>query len=349
MSAQGATQISKAKLDVGIVGLGKMGILHAGIVNSLSNGRVKAICEKEGMIVKAAKKILPNIPFYESVEEMLSQETLDAVFITTPIQTHVSIVKTILDSNENVGLFVEKPLAANGDDAREIAQLASDKDIINIVGLQKRFSPVFQRAKLLLESGSIGDLQFFKGYNYVSDIFREGEGWRFRKGSGGALLDLGPHILDLLLWYLGELRPLSAVQRSFYSSEVEDYVHVVLETPSGVLGTVDVSWSIRGYRLPEIIIEIHGTNGAMVVTDDYVRIQTDAQAKGAVAREAQTIQKTSLDSSVEFLLADPEFTIEDKYFLESVGSKKAAQPDFRTAANLNQMIDLLHQMAEKGS
>ncbi len=328
-------------LRVGIVGFGKMGVLHAGIVNALSNGKVAAICETEGMIVKAARKVLPRISFYQDVSEMVTQEDLEAVFITSPIQTHLPIIQTILEKRNTTGLFVEKPLAATREEAMEIAKAASGLGIANMVGLQKRFSPVFQRAKQLLEGGAIGEVQFFRCYSYVSDIFRRGEGWRFKKGAGGALLDLGPHAVDILLWYLGDLKPISAVSRSFYSSEVEDYVHCILETESGIVGNLDVCWSIRNYRLPEILVEIHGTNGSMTVADDYVRLQADRAVVGVVSAGGHLFRKASFNTSVEFLLADPEFTVEDQHFLQAVETKGHAQPDFYTAARVNQVIDLI--------
>lgn len=332
-------------LRIGIVGLGKMGVLHAGIVNALSNARVVAICEKEGMIVRAARRVLPKISFYENVSEMITRESLDAIFITSPIGTHLPIIQAILEKQDKLGLFVEKPLAATHKEALEIAKLASGLRIVNMVGLQKRFSPVFQRGKQILEEEGIGEIQFFRGYSYVSDVFRRGEGWRFKKGAGGALLDLGPHAIDILLWYFGELKPVSAIKRPFYSVEVEDYLHSILQTGSGIVGTLDICWSIRNYRLPETLVEVHGSDGSMTVTDDYVRLQTDGSGTKA-GPSVQLLQKTAFNTSVEFLLADPEFTIEDQRFLQAVETKSHAQPDFRAGAKINEVIDLIQEEAE---
>lgn len=329
---------------VGVVGLGKMGILHAGIVSALEGVSLAAICEKEWIITRAAKKIVTNVPMYVDVAEMVRKQNLDAVLITSPIHTHNQVIRTLLDSG-STAIFSEKPLAASASEAVEIVKATSEKRIINMVGFQKRFSPIFRRAKHLLENGAIGEIQFFRAYSYLSDIFHQGGGWRFKKGLGGALLEHGPHLLDLLLWYFGDVRNISAKERSFYSKDVEDYVHAMFEFESGTLGALDISWSVRNYRLPETSLEIQGTNGILKVSDDIIRMELDSDVKGVVEAGKHTFQKPAFDTSVEFLLGEPEFTLEDKSFLYAVERKESIEPDFRTASKVNQLIDRIHEEA----
>ena len=79
------------QINVGIVGFGKMGVLHAGILNALPDCNVKAICETEPLVRKIASKALPPVRFYDSPFDMATQESLDAVYVTTPIPSHLSI------------------------------------------------------------------------------------------------------------------------------------------------------------------------------------------------------------------------------------------------------------------
>ena len=331
-------------LRVGIVGLGKMGILHAAIVNALAGSSVVGICEKERVLAGAARKIMTDIPIYTNVEEMATKTKLDAVMVTTPIQTHVSTIRALL-AGSKVAVFAEKPLALNASEAYEIAGVADKMSVVNMVGFQKRFSPIFQRAKYFLEKRVIGEIQVFRGQSYHSDILHQGSGWRFKKGAGGTLLDFGPHILDLLLWYFGEVKVISAVERSFYSKDVEDYVHAMLELDSEGFGSVDVSWSVRNYRLPEISIEIQGTEGTLKVTDDFMKIEVDRGVDGVIAAGKHNFQKPAFKTNVEFLLGDPEFTLEDKSFLESVEGRRSVQPDFKAAAKVNELINNIHAKA----
>ncbi len=192
--------------------------------------------------------------------------------------------------------------------------MVSSKKVVNMVGLQKRFGVTFKRAKQLLDAGAIGRVQFFRSGSYVSDIFRRGVGWRFQKGSGGALLDLSPHLIDLLLWYFEDVKVLS----------------------------FEVSWSARNYRIPEIMIEVQGDGGSLTITDDHIEIDADQSLPGIIASGKSILRRADFDTSVPFLLADPEFTVEDEYFLTTVQNRSRAQPDFEAGTRVNEFIDMVH-------
>src|SRR5215831_16702196 len=86
----------KSTLNVGIVGLGKMGLLHTGILNSVDNVKIIAISEKEKLIAKYLKNSLPYVKVYEDYERMLETEILDLVYITTPIASHFPIMSSCI-------------------------------------------------------------------------------------------------------------------------------------------------------------------------------------------------------------------------------------------------------------
>lgn len=331
--------------NIGIVGLGKMGILHAGIVNSMPDAKVIAICEKDSLIARLAKNFLPKaITLYDDPLKMLDNEQLDAVFITTPIGTHVPIALDLVRANEELSLFVEKPLASSADQAKMACEAVSKSNGIYMVGFQKRFSPVFQRAKEFIENDSIGDLMFFKAYSFSSDVLHEGGSWRLRSGMGGVLLDLAPHLVDILLWFFGEPDSVSAVKRRLYSSEVDDYVHAVMSFKSGLKGHMDTCWSIRSYRLPELSIEIHGKKGTLTVTDDFVKHESEIESDLDSAL-AQVYYKQSFNTSASFLLADPEYTKEDEAFLRAENQPTSPKSDFFEAAKVNGTIDRMIESA----
>src|SRR5262249_40337003 len=129
--------------------------------------------------------------------------TLDGVIVTTPVQTHVGILMDLLDSGKIMNYFVEEPLSASLAESTRICDAARSADCIHMVGFQKRYGSTFAKAKKIISSGDLGKLQFFSGHIYSSDISGAGEGWRLKKG-GGVVVDLGPHIIDLVIWYFGQ-------------------------------------------------------------------------------------------------------------------------------------------------
>ncbi|MEM3684047.1 MAG: Gfo/Idh/MocA family oxidoreductase [Conexivisphaerales archaeon] len=326
-------------MKIGIIGLGKMGILHAGILNALPSCSVVAICEKETLLRRAGSKLLKKIKFYGEVEDMMEgEEELDAVYVTTPISIHLPIIEQIAKTEKKVGLFVEKPLAGSYSDAQRLFEVASRLTDVHMIGFQKRFSPIFQKAKTFLDEGVLGELNFFRAYSFSSDILSEGKGWRFNKGAGGAMLDLGPHLIDLLLWYFDEPTILSSFSKSFYSKEVEDFVHASLKFQNGLAGYLDVSWSMDGYRLPETKIEIIGSQGKLEVSDDYLRLHLRRSVNGIEAGRHE-FKRPDLYKGVTFLLGDPEYCSEDEHFVNCLKEKKEPVINLKSGVLVNKIIE----------
>jgi predicted dehydrogenase len=270
---------------------------------------------------------------------MLAKEDgLDAVYVTTPISSHLPIIHEIVSSGRKIGVFVEKPLAGNYADARKMVDLSNEVGLLTMVGFQKRFSPIFQEGKKMLEEGVLGELTSFSAYSYVSGVFSEGKGWRFKAGQGGALLDLGSHLVDLLLWYFGEPISVNGNTRSAYSSEVDDFANGRLGFESGLAGSFDVSWSVEGYRLPEIGIEILGKNGKLKVIDDYLKLELFSDTLHMKAG-FHHIKKPEFNTNVDFLIGDPEYCFEGKYFVDCLLAQRLPQPDFVAGAKVNKIIE----------
>lgn len=334
-----------SRLNVGIIGFGKMGILHAGILNALEQSKVVAITESEGLLRRYAGKLLSGLAFYSNVGEMLANEDLDAVYVTTPITTHLGVMEDIVESGADVAVFVEKPLANTSHDAERMFDMAKSHGLKTMVGFQKRFSPVFRRARQVLLSGDLGEATSVSAHSYVSGIFSGGKGWRFKQGQGGALLDLGPHLLDLLLWYFGEPIAVEGTLRSVHSAEVDDAAQGTLSFGAALTGTFEISWSRKGYRLPEIGIEVTCRNGKLYVTDDYLSLEFYSDAPGMRAGK-HCFQKPEFDSGVDFLIGDSEYCAEDKHFVECLLKEDDPKPDFSDGFKVNKVIEQVRHPPE---
>jgi len=330
--------------NIGIIGLGKMGILHSGILNSQPDARIAAICEKDKLLTRLAKNILPKtIAFYDDHIKMVESANLDVVVITTPIDTHVPLVMDLVEANSNLSLFVEKPLASSTAEAQLACDAAKMLHGIHMVGYQKRFSPVFQRAREVLSNGDLGELMFFRAYAFSSDVLREASAWRSKKG-GGVLLDLAPHVIDLLLWFFGMPESVVGTRARFYSRQVDDYIHSALTFDSGLRGYLDACWSMRNFRLPEVSIEVFGKKGSLTVTDDFLKVDFEQDDGTRIRR---VIYKQSFDTSVSFLLADPEYTKQDETFLRSIEERSLPSSNFFESAKVNMIMDRVEESSRE--
>lgn len=329
-------------MNISIVGLGKMGLLHAGIINSLSDANVTSVCEKDRLLARLAKSVLPReVTVYREVDKMVLEKDPDAAYVTTPIDTHFPIIDQLLRAKTDLNVFVEKPLTASYEQARLACEVSSHSKGVHMVGFQRRFSPVYRKAKELLMEGIIGEPIFFRAYCLSSDVLREGSAWRSRKNSGGVLLDLAPHLIDALIWFFEEPTGVMAVKKKVYSSQVEDYVHATLSYESGLQGHVDACWSVSTYRLPEVLLEIHGTSGMLTVTDDFAKYTLSNQANADT--RSHFYNRQSLGVPTPFLLTDPEYTLEDVAFLDAARTRTNPETNFVEAAKVNALIDRILQ------
>lgn len=330
------------KINVGVVGLGKMGILHMGILNNLAGVEVRGVAEKQGLILKAFKKLVPSaIGTYEDYKEMLSKESLDLVYITTSTALHTKIARDCVENKIN--FFVEKPLGLSVADCNPLLDAVKQTPVINMVGYCKRFSYTFRKAKEIIDSGLLGELIYLNSSMYVSQLFLKGKGWRYKKESsgGGVLTTLATHLVDLLLWLFGDIDRVNSNTKSFYSKDVEDFVHSYLVFKSGLEGYLDTSWSVRNYRLAEVKIEVQGMNGMLIVNDDYVKFYLDKESNWT------SYYKQDLGRGVDFELGGPEYTLEDKYLIECVRNTKPAASNVFDGFKVQKVVEAMYRSASE--
>jgi len=332
-------------MNVGLVGLGKMGILHAGVLNTLNNVKIISVAETESLLTKNFKKILPQINVYQNIDNMLDSEDLDLVYITTPVISHLPLSLSCIKKETN--FFVEKPLTRNLEEAKNICFELKNSDIIHSVGYNLRFVDTFSKTKNLLEQKILGDILNVNSTMYVSNIFSKPTGWRFKKmlSGGGVLLELGCHLVDLLLWYFGPISNLTGNIKSVYS-EVEDFGNADLEFENGIRGELDTSWSKEGYSIPEANIEIVGSNGKLRVNQDFIDIKLKNPVSTFPNKEKR-IYKQELDKGISFDVAGPDYTKEDAHVVNCVVEKKHPLIDAFEASKTQSVLDAIYESDKK--
>jgi predicted dehydrogenase len=338
------------KLNACVIGLGKMGLLHAGILNRLDGVRITAVAEREKIIANYVKESLPDVHVYEDSEEMFESEKLDVAFITTPVSSHYPIAESCI--KHNIHFFIEKPLCKNLNEASKLCEsLKNHPQIIHSVGFNRRFIDTFAKTKSLLEMKILGDISSVKSTMYVSNIFSKGTGWRSNKNisGGGVLLDLGSHVVDLLLWYFGPIESINLSElKSIYSKEVDDSAHATMKFSSNIEGEIDTSWSVPGYRLPELNIIVTGSNGKLRVNEDFIQIDLD-HPDPLLPDSKMKIYKQDLNTGVPIDLGGPEYTKEDVHVVECVNEKKHTLVNAYEAARTQSVIEAIYDAARTNS
>jgi predicted dehydrogenase len=330
--------LSSQHFKIGVVGLGKMGILHTSILSVLPNVELAAVCEKSSLIRKMVKKVLPKVQIKEDVSDFKGLN-LDAVYITTPISSHYPVAKTIYHQEIARNLFIEKPLSASQSQSQELCGFADNVGGINMVGYLRRFYVTFNKAKELIDQNAIGEPQSFAINAFSSDFYDVQNNPQASIARGGVLRDLGSYAIDMALWYFKDFQVTSSKTESITGPGAEDAVYFTAQQKnSNLRGEFAVSWCKTGYRMPEVIITVKGSKGTVEVNDDQVSLNLDGSGK-------TTWYRHNLNDSVGFWLGNPEYYREDALFVEALKTSSQVEPSFRTAAKVDSIIDSIKQRA----
>jgi predicted dehydrogenase len=165
-------------------------------------------------------------------EEMLADDSLDAVVIATPVPTHFSLARAALGARKHV--FVEKPPALRGAEMEELCRLAGEHGRVLMPGHLLLYHPGVHRLKQLVDHGELGDVLCVYGNRQNLGKIRTDE---------NALWSLGVHDLSVILYLLGE-EPDEVWARgnAFLIPGVEDVVFCYLRFPSGKIAHMHLSW-----------------------------------------------------------------------------------------------------------
>lgn len=319
------------KLRVAVVGFGKMGMVHAGILNVLSDVELVAICERSGLVRRFLRKALRNVAVVEDVAK-LSGFNLDAVYVTTPIAAHFPIVRSLYEEGVARNIFVEKTLASNFAEAEQLCSLAEKHGGATMVGYLRRFCVTFMKAKELIDGGVLGSISSFRAHAFSSDFFGVDADAKVKVPRVGVVRELGCHALDLAFWLFGRFNVKEASVEASLNGSVADSAHFVVESVEGVSGEFNVSWCQEGYRLPEVDFSVEGSAGCLSVNDDEVVLKL----KSGVSRRWF---RHDLNDAVGFWLGIPEYYRENLHFVQSLVGGGKPEPSFKAAAEVDRLID----------
>ncbi|HZU14346.1 MAG TPA: Gfo/Idh/MocA family oxidoreductase [Chloroflexota bacterium] len=220
-----------------------------------------------------------GVPCYVDLHDLLRRDDIEAVIITSENVNHRDLALAAAEAGK--AILCEKPIATVIDDAEAMIAAAQTYEVILATAFPVRHNLPALRTREALRSGAIGEPIAIQATNHGTLP----PGWftsRDRAG-GGAVMDHTVHVADLLRWYLGQdpVDVYAEMSNRLYGLSVEDTAFLTLRFPSGVVATLDPSWS-RPPSFPtwgDVTMEIAGTRGTL---------QLDAFAQRLVLSPAQS-------------------------------------------------------------
>ena len=272
-------------ITIGLIGYGGIGRVHAAAYRAIPfhyglNAKSVTIGGVATTRLETARQAAREIgcEFYTAdYRDLLARPDIDAVDICTPNNSHHEIALAAAAAGKHI--YCEKPLAMSAEQAQAMAQAVAAADLKGQLTFNFRFFPAIVRAKQLISEGFLGEIFSFRGrYHRSSYISRDKPlSWRLRREltGGGALFDLGSHILDLLYYLLGDFdavfgtldtlikeRPVAPGAAEMAQVDVDDIALLQARLPDGALGTVEISRMGTG-ATNDLSWEIFGEAGAL--------------------------------------------------------------------------------------
>jgi predicted dehydrogenase len=230
-------------IGIGIVGAGVAGAEHAAAYRTGSRARIVAVADPDLSQAERLRRRFGAGLVVADYEELLRHPDVSAVSICTPPNTHTQIALDAIAADKHV--LCEKPLAITSAEAHAIALAASLRPSLRVSCVfQHRDDPAVTRARWLIDGGRLGVVgsAHFAAYVRRSKDYYSGDRGTIRREGGGALAVQGIHLLDLMVWLLGDVATCSAAAtNALHEIEVEDTFAGWLRLARGCLATIDCS------------------------------------------------------------------------------------------------------------
>ena len=243
-------------LNVAMIGAGRMGRTHAGVLKTVDGVRIRAVVDSVAANAQAVADTLGAR--VQELDAVLDDPSIDAVLVTTPTPTHVDVVCRAARAGK--AIFVEKPLADTLAGAERAVRAVEEAGVACQVGFHRRFDPGYQEAKRRIDAGELGRLESFRAVSRDPSP----PPLAFLRTSGGLLLDMGIHDFDTARFFFGEVIEVSAIgtvvrDERLREHGLHDLVLAMLRFENGALGTVENALNTAyGY---EIVADVLGENG----------------------------------------------------------------------------------------
>jgi len=336
------------EIRIGVIGCGQVAInSHVPLLSRMSRVKLVALADTNKGALEQCSRHAPNAVLFQDWHDLIESRSMDAVVIALPTHLHAAAAVAAFEAGLHV--YLEKPIAAEIDDARRIVDAWRASNAVGMTGFNFRFNPLVQKLKYLVASGRIGHVASAQT-RFVTPVPGI-TSWRAtRNTGGGALLDLAVHHIDLIRFILDdEIESVAAKIESRRSDE--DLADLTLRTRRGCVVNLEVAFGESFHDR----LEFHGSDGILWM--DRGRSLDVGVSKAArrtlVSRGRAVIPTPSrlrfLAESRRSPYRDTSFNIALKSFVNAAVSRQATHPDMTDGMAALRVIGAVRESASTGN
>ena len=366
-----------ASLGIGLVGSGFMGRAHAlafrsvGGVFDLPAAPVLEILAD--IDAETAARAAAALGFRRSTGDwraLVADPAVDIVAVAAPNALHGPVSLAAIAAGKPV--YCEKPLATGLAEAETMARAAEKAGVVTLVGFNYLRNPMIALAREIVASGEIGEVTGFRGIHAEDYMADPATPWSWRcdpAQAGGALADIGSHIISMARHLLGEIeavcgrldtvhrrRPIARGGTGTREVTVDDQAHALIRFAGGASGTLSASWVATGRKM-QLAFEVTGTRGAIEFTQERLNELKLHKAGGPKGRDGFTLICAGPDhpdygafcpAPGHQLGFNDLKVIEARTLVEAVAGTGRAWPDFREACEVERVVEAIRRSSAEG-
>ncbi|MBC8259706.1 MAG: Gfo/Idh/MocA family oxidoreductase [SAR324 cluster bacterium] len=369
-------------IGIGLVGSGFMGRCHANAYSSVAGifdvplkPVLKMLADANLEMAEAAAQSLQFENFTSDWQKLVDHPEVELVDITAPNHLHAPIALAAIAKGKPV--YCEKPLACTLAEAKAMRDAATSAGVATLVGYNYLQNPMIQTAREIVQSGEIGELLSFRGV-HAEDFMADAQApytTRLDAGQGGgALYDIGSHIISLARFLVGPISEVMGMQRTVYPErpeaakhskisgskrmktvKVDDQTHFLARFENGCCGTLEANWLAWGRKM-NLAFELNGSKGTLVFTQEHFNELRLYQANQQPGRDGFKILEAGPNHGTyaKFCpapghqLGFNELKIIEVFqILHALGASGKSWPDFHEAYEIQKILVAVNNSAKE--
>ena len=313
----------KKKKKICVVGAGKWGMNHVRTLQSLNS--LGGLVELNSEIIESVRIKYPKCKIFSNIDETF-QEDFDGYIVATPAITHFDLAMKII--SKKIPLLVEKPLTLDYESSVELSKYAQKMNVNLMVGHVLLFHPAFQKIKKLIDSGSIGKLQYIYSNRLNLGTFRTSENvfWSF-----------APHDIALFNYFF-EQKPTSITSNGIdiLQNNIHDSSITTFKYDNNKMGHIFVSW-LHPFKEHRFVIV--GSNGMLHFEDSIKGKPLIHYDKKAEFINSVPNPKSGAMKKIKYKNEEP-LTNELKYFISKLNGGKIEIASGESATEVIKILEI---------
>jgi predicted dehydrogenase len=324
-------------IRVGVIGAGYWGPNIVRNLHEAPGAEAVAVADLSQERLDAIRKRFPAVRVTTDYKELLSDSTIDAICVVTPVGTHRKLAEEAFAAGKHV--FVEKPLAKTVSDAEAIVRAGERAGKTLMVGHTFVYNPAVAVVKEILDSGGIGEVHYLDSQRVNLGL---------HQFDINVLWDLGPHDVSIALYWLGE-EP-EWVQCSgacFVQPNIEDVVFLMIGFPSGAIAHAHLSWLAPSKLRTTIVI---GSKKMVVYDDNQAVEKVKIYDQGVDKLESDELRRSYRAGDIHSprVPMTEALQIEMRHFIECVRDGKKPISDGEAGLMVVRVLELAMRSLRSG-